>query len=104
MPSFFKIFAGIFAVLAGHWAYIALVTLLTSLLRDYLHRIHGIFILPELEVLVPGFLSLGLGQWLYVLPLFLTARHKNQPEIGQGILLTGFMTVLLNGVCFAGLI
>jgi hypothetical protein len=82
---------GIFLVPALHLAFLLLLTLLAPVFHR--SKIFGImFSLSSAGI--------GIGQFVYVIPVMLVYRHRRRFEIVKGISIGAVITVLLNGVCF----
>ncbi len=44
--------------------------------------------------------GVGIAQAIYVIPAFIIAKNKNEPNIAKGLLIGAGITFLLNATCF----
>jgi Na+/proline symporter len=86
---------GIFLVPTLHLGFIPLILLLRSIFLGS----------NFLDIVFTWFFSgIGISQFFYLIPVMLVFRRKNRFEVIKGISIGIVLTILINGLCFGGIV
>ncbi len=101
--EFRDIVRGIFLLLAAHIVAIVIGFILGYILFSITSTVPGaISSLSGMltTALTFGLFGIGISQWLYVTPLLIRLRRREQMGLFKGVLIGALLTMLLNGGCF----
>ncbi len=88
-------FKGIGVAMLLHLLIPGSIFLITSWV-DSKHGILGIWIMINLFFTF----SIGLTQWIYLLPVYFFFSKRGQATVAKGIVIGGSLTILFNGLCW----